>query len=715
MSVTGNIAISQTPPKWKWVLEAYGTPLECDTDPIEWEDCIFKIERDIEIGGVTKILSIDTLTFVGNAAEFLQNIFDTYEIEGICSLTVYKLKVMSYVPYSPSYSIDFGTYKKGKIGDFSFGVNVACQSSSLTQKLENRKGVDINILKNKSIGEMTLPSIVNFYSIKYLTIPEIASKFVGKLSSSGDYPAENDEDDDTMTIIPLNKSVSDFTELRSQIYRTLLEINGSFLKTYSFFKSSTVESRTVAITFTIVINVVDGGGIFNKTPYALQIARIDASNNIVETQTYIEFGQHSEVRTYFYKDQPFTLDGGDSLCFYLKVKGSKNIGANITSCRLTISESTSSPLDETQIEGMPIYESFMRVCQMMFDRTYCFYSDFFGRKDVTWNGTDYYSEENVESFAHLQSGSLLRAMAIGDKDCSINLTYEKLFKSASCMWGLGYDIELIGGVEYLRVEPYSYWFKDETILDLTGRINNYDIESEYMPDFSFVEIVNGFESFTYEKINGRAEYNTEITRTISINSSESMDLKSDIRGDQVGIINCIENPIDSEDGDSDTDVYIIKTQRLEEEGNDSAWIAETNEIITVEDSSSLWGDASMNLYFSPSRCLRRNAHRFMPSLYKFLTKKLVFQTSDKDSNLKTTGEGYTITENEDISVNDLPTPIFKAMKHYISINLTDTELALIEENPYSKIKINSNLSVYLLSLSKKINENKVTIEGIEAI
>jgi hypothetical protein len=93
--------------------------------------------------------------------------------------------------------------------------------------------------------------------------------------------------------------------------------------------------------------------------------------------------------------------------------------------------------------------------------------------------------------------------------------------------------------------------------------------------------------------------------------------------------------------------------------------------------------------------------------------KFIFQTSDKLQTLKTTGEGYTIAENDDILISNLPNPIYKPIKHTVECSFDYQDLEAIKALPYRWIKFSETISGYLLNLKKKNNEAKAEITIIQ--
>ena len=91
-------------------------------------------------------------------------------------------------------------------------------------------------------------------------------------------------------------------------------------------------------------------------------------------------------------------------------------------------------------------------------------------------------------------------------------------------------MEFVNGQPRIRLENYDYFFKDAVSLDLSSKLNKYDIESEAMPELAYLSLKSGYKEFDYEEINGRGEYNSTNERTSIIETDTELDKdrKSDV-------------------------------------------------------------------------------------------------------------------------------------------------------------------------------------------
>jgi len=302
---------------------------------------------------------------------------------------------------------------------------------------------------------------------------------------------------------------------------------------------------------------------------------------------------------------------------------------------------------------------------------------------------------------------------LSDKTIPLAINFKDLFASIKAIWNVGYMLDnSIDGMLRVRIEEYTYFFQNVLILDLSNRVNKYDIESQVIPELVPVDLKSGFDSYDYLTVNGRGEPNTTNQRTSIMNTSSKFENISKYRGDTKGIFDNIANGISISDGTTDTkgddSIFIVKTQK-----NGTGWKPEKDENITIQDDTSLFRNDLLNRYFTPSRMLIRHGNKIKSGMMKYQSSLLSFQSSDKAANLKTTGEGFTITESDNISVASLADPVYKAMKHTITCRFDFSDLEAIQLNPLGYIRFSNTISGFLLSLKKKNNEDKAEISIIE--
>lgn len=730
-----NTIQSNTPAKYLFKLVTDTDSVICNPIPLEWKSGSLEMKRDLDSGGVMVSFICDSLTFVGNGAEFLRKLFEAYELNAKCTLIIYWWKEFDavpangrqYVEFPSRFDINFNFFEIVKIGRFFFGVKVKAINSSTQTKLDNRMDVDVDITKLTSIGSTVENNIIEYPSLKkILNYSATNVNYYGRLFKDfgvgdGWYLAHKSHQD-SYTSIPLDfTDNSGFTEIQNVGYITKAI---SLIQCGAFFKNAQFnyeDNLVLDWSFTIMVKL----GHSPTNPWTIQVVETNdvgwsiIDSTAINTYDLQEFGNSQEPFV------PYTFTGqttvgckkGNDLKLVCRVAGIEATSAFIQIQKLEITEVIAVTPD-VKSEGFPIYEAIERVSQHILDSQYPIYSDFFGRTDTIYNQYGYkYLSEVHERFAHLQSGMNQRGAKLYGSDIPLAINFKNLFKSLKALWNVGYSLEsnvLLFGDEQqrIRVEEYAYFFKNTEVLDLSDRITKYDIQSVVMPELVPVDIKSGFDNFEYLSLNGRSEPNTTNQRTSIMNTSSKYENISPYRSDTRGILMNLANPLNSETGTADTktdsSIFIVKSLR-----NGQDWIPEKGEYISVDNNSSLFKSELLNRYFTPSRMLIRQANKIMAGLTLYKNSVLRFQTSDKSSTLQTTGEGYTIAENSDILVSSLGNPIYKPMKHTINVKFTKKDLETLKSNMYGYLTFSNTISGFLLNLKMKNNEDKAEITIIE--
>jgi len=710
---------STTPSLYRFRLVTDNRDIICNPEPLEWKSGQLEIKRDLKVGGVFSTFQLDSLTFIGNGGELLKELFGLFEVNAKCDLIVewFDYSIREYVEFPSRFNINFSLYETVKVGRTVSGVKVKAINSSFQTLLDNRSGVDIDLKKLKSIGGKTIqdwPTLLKILSYDQTNIFNFARMdmpdeyySLPRITTGPCYHS-----------IPLNIVQSDFPdEVKSVPFKTRLT---DYTLIQPFFENA-VFDHTLIIKYGINVDVTDKNT--GSDPWEIKIIQSNATMSEVTTHELGSFGSENG-NVFFGSSVTIDLKKGESLRLMIRTGNVEDIAAVVGLSSIEITqEIIASPARKT--EGLPIYETIERTLQHILDIQYPFYSELFGRTDTIYNNKGQkYDTENQLRFAHVQSGLHLRGLKLMDESIPFPVKFDDLMKCIQAIWNIGYGFEQLPGESYerFRIESYEHFFKNEQSIDLSSKIRPGDIVSAVMPELIPLSIKSGFDNYEYLEINGRAEPNTTNERTSIMNTDAKYNCISPLRGDTKGILSALATEADTKDTKGDNQMFIVKTQRSDltyltgfgwtlKLGK--GWKPERGENITIEDSTSIFRDDLLNRYFTPSRMLKRNANRIKSGMVKFPSSVLTFQKSDKLQGLKTTGEGYTITENEDIFVSDLTNPIYRPMRHTVECDFDLTDLQTLMQNKNGYIKFSDNISGYLLHLKKKNNEAKAEISIIE--
>ncbi|MBV7531348.1 hypothetical protein [Chitinophaga sp. sic0106] len=178
--------------------------------------------------------------------------------------------------------------------------------------------------------------------------------------------------------------------------------------------------------------------------------------------------------------------------------------------------------------------------------------------------------------------------------------------------------------------------------------------------FYYSSVKVGFPSSDYEDNNGRYEFNnTSIFNAPMGRIVNELDLTSSFRGDSYGIEFLRVNTAGktTTDNASDNSVFLIDCIGYLDEGGAVVWEPFRQVFYEVE---GLLSSTVYNIGISPKRLLSIHGGYLRSVLYKREGTSLTYQTTDKNSKLKTTSiTGAVVDEDADMPIGLLGQPFFK--------------------------------------------------------
>lgn len=313
----------------------------------------------------------------------------------------------------------------------------------------------------------------------------------------------------------------------------------------------------------------------------------------------------------------------------------------------------------------------------------------------------------------------------------------------------------------LVVEPLSYFFKDEIVLDL-GEIGDFP-EVTVLEDLIYDEIRAGYEKNEYENVNGRIEFNQGQDWKLPIlKVKNKLDLESTFRADPIGteLYRIEVVGLDTTDKTEDKKPFVSKIETVSQNivqtvdfvsaGNymtnpfaypfnpgsfvriigglndgkileiaatginivqfypstpviDEIGIATTIVYVTsglfhfsrpvytaVEGIPPEMVDSIYNTEITPKQAILNNGDVISGGCDQLETKLVEFIKADMNDALATTIAGVTLRQKENIQIGSLKQKLWKPYAIKINAKSQINVLALIEENPFGKIKFTVN-------------------------
>lgn len=208
----------------------------------------------------------------------------------------------------------------------------------------------------------------------------------------------------------------------------------------------------------------------------------------------------------------------------------------------------------------------------------------------------------------------------------------------------------------VKLEPKASWIDYSNPIDL-GEVKGLKVKPA--GDYLYNTIKFGYPEQQYDDVNGKQEFNnTSLFTTPITRVSKELNKVSTYRGDCYGIeftrIN-LEGKTTTDDK-SDNDVFLIHTEGTPTAGGPGTQYYKLDRSLNATASGVLDPPTVFNIFLSPKRMLERNGRLIHSLFYKLDSSKLVFRTTEKNSELKTTTP--LVIEKADVSIGSLLPQLF---------------------------------------------------------
>jgi hypothetical protein len=661
--------------------------------PDGWADASTEYARDKTYGSVMRKGSELDLTFYKEGKNFLNNVYENTGIDANVTLTVQKLRKSPYLAYetypSPT-KVDMTTYVIDEVG-----VTVKLVDSSFKEKIVNRDSVELDVLKLTSIDGVTIADFTN----KSFVFPDTS---ISRLSNYTEHATG------FITIlehvVPIDLVASDFTESQSPAYAA----GDVGKKTGSFFKENLI-ARILTLDFSLSGSFVGSGAAFDASidtnlvvidSDEVEVVRIGIGQKIGSAVTELTFSYSKSVE--------YTLQPGQSLILQSTISTTTEKFSYDTISVTCNEVFTGNP--EWTTTGLPYYEAFLRLTQLITGNTNPFYSEFLGRTDTPLTIYDADGETG-----YITKGIFMRLINF-QLDKTLPLKLVEVFESLSSIFRLGAGFEQIGGVDKFRIEELDYFFDETVVVDISSQLRSENIEKQVIADMFYNSANVGFNKYEYLENYGLSEFNTSSSWTTIIKSVFNTFKKiAKYRADGQGM-RLILNASSAADYDStkdvkgDNDIFLVDTFR-----DGDHFTARTDEGFDYI-GGSVYAASSFNVRYSPLRNFLRWGAEIKAGLWHVLNSILLWQNSDKNTTLESrlTTETKTVTENSNILADDLTSPKWYNEKFVIKAPLTVAQLGAIDANPNGLIKISDSESGWILSLKVKNKDMMADMELLRA-
>lgn len=602
--------------------------------------------------------------FVRDGAKILRSIYFTKGVEAKVQLYVKKLnRTIADYGYEDFFKGDIDFKRMNNQRSF-FGVEIT--QSNFIEKLTARESTDVEIQVRDSASRIW----VKMHGIHL----QYRAKWTGT-------PAE-----DVKTFVTHSFTTDEGTNLDLTISDEMSFSISSVSADWSrLIENNTATSKTFTLTYDYNYNVFVPSGIFG-TPvhWRLFYDIVDLTSTSIPSLTTLTILSTG------------TISAGSSQTF---------VGQNIQTITLNAGEGIRIHAHLLGSSGPYPYDT-VYTCTQIESNLLLEYDNVIPTKYIPARRTeDVFSEliDEISDGETTTSSTLLgtthanKVLSCGD--AARNLAKSVMKTNVSDFFKFT-NYVLFGAMKYdettnvVSIEERTSVFENSLIEDL-GEVTALEVTA--WTDEMFNNLTHGYNSYTYDEVNGKDEFNTKVKRlSPNLRVQQEKNYVSPYRADAYGI-SLVSLNLDGKeitDASTDNDIWVLHIEDTPDgtipDGYDGAGEDYYNlyrDTIPPFDIQNIYSpDTMFNIELSPTRNLIRSKAWFA-SLFHFLgAGYLKFQTSDKSNATNThmiTDDGTTvIDEGADILISEFGDPMLYPIMFRCTIKNPKNINLLLESNPY---------------------------------
>lgn len=634
-------------------------------EPVGWDESKPTLTRDETYSGIIRSFTVG-LTFVKNGYDYVRELKDAEGVLAKCSVYIYEYNNSTHeYELQDIGTLDFTSYKESD--KYGKGADITITDTQFAEKIRGREDVEVNYNNNVDLDDNPMSEPI-YVEQEVLGVNVTAKATVSTIDEYVDFSVFNGQERGSFWT-PTANYEGQIEGGQSVTGRYINEVTGFRTSKDAFLISQEDDTDIIidgSLFFTMYIENANAAG---GNCY-VSLRKSNPDNTSIILVEWVEYSEGLYENIELDISGTYNLNEGDYL--YLLVRCG-NESASFNNSEFEMFESTIQLTNKDQAaptisKGAFIYDCFNRTIESITGVANTVQSNIFDDGGIHHDYTT-------------QNGFLLRNYT--EEESGMSWKFKDYFQGIEKIFNIGLGINNDNTV---TIRDKKDFFQNGVIFTVTPDLLQADSFEKSIDDvyyFSDVEI--GYAKSAYEEISGLEEYNNKsYYNTILSNLNNKLDGISKIRGDIYGIEFARRKQKDSdttEDTKYDSDLFLFNIYN--DAGN---WIQ-----LTDQGFSDISGidqiETPGNLKITPGRNLRRWGWLLSAGLQKYADSKVKFNKSDVISDLSTTLNGDTVTENQDINYSELDEPLFTGEKIMFTAKLSFTNYKLIKENPYKLIKV----------------------------
>lgn len=627
----------------------------------EWMDTEISWIRDKDLLGIFRSMT-NQYSFVEDGLLIVRYVYLTQGFEGYCKLEITRLSDTNAGIYDSFYSgeLDFSTFN----GENILG-SIQVIEGGTKAILDANKDIDYSILIDTTdCLQVNTDGITLQSQIQWVPIVEadqintdfddphiiVANAWV---STEGDFPLGTDSNQRSMRIYIGGSSITD-GQFANYMFVAAVDMQIDF----TLVQSGRVRSNVAPTSgFEIVLMVVGADKVIKTKNIIYSIAP-----GVLPISLYVNFNVNTTYTNINVAagDRLFLLYGGQ-----FSSAGKININFDINGNSTTSIDNYHN--FQSRFRMPPTVTNAYRYWQVC-DKVVTQMSGSAATFESSLLQSSSFDLDNNPFQTTLTSGDALRGFA----NSNIKTSLSQLFKTSSDIWLTGIGVE---GAK-IKIEKAGYFFDPTVIIADLGEVFNFT----YSPtmDFVFNGLKNGYKDQSYDNLNGRNEFNSEMNWLFPIKRKSSIeDQSSEIRADNYGVEMMRSNLSNkkTQDSSSDNDTFLLEIDNTLVGGKYNLY----RPFGTI--TGLYFPTTRFNFGVSPKRNFFRNSPMYA-SILDNNTGTIFFQTSTKYAGMVSQfGTNPTITENANVAASELRAKLFKPYTFKFTAQPPLNMMQLMATNP----------------------------------
>jgi hypothetical protein len=701
-------------------------PVRLKYDPVGWDSLNTMLRRDPSWHGVFFEYT-PRLKFIKDGRAYIHTIYEQYGIEAEILIFIDVLN-----PITRKYERDFtGRLNLTNLEISTLYATCNIENTGLIQKLKNRADVKVDLQSLVNQDNKAIPAFDN----EYHTV-ELHSKIIKKVFTSSNTELEPGEYEVEDASYPTWPGTDVFLSLAWVAELDEITERIEYISQFSEIDPTTVEKYDFAVS--------EDGTYDIEVDFDYEFVSGFAATTLIRVRWFLAYGPNDSLTSeeIAVHEESFVggpgnvtaafnlaftrslaLNVGDQIYFYAKLQINSPVGVATVLFRRTdtglfnVTALTTTPSSDARV--VMLHEAYARVLQSILGDNDPLRTSYYGRTDSEPNA---YDADGAGSLRGILNGFQARGFPIaavsfgpGQDGKHIYASLKDLIAMSKAVDGVGIGLKVINGKEYVIVEKLEEFYQPVEVI----KINNVkDIQKKVASDYFYSEIEVGYNEWANEEINNLDEFNTKhdlITPITQVKNKLSLICPYIAGGYPLEFARRDRyNSTSTKDNRYDNKTFLLQLRRS---GGD--FVPEKDEDFDVLDNV-ISPETVYNAKLSPRRCIERNGRLIASFLQKQTTKKIRHGFAEGNSLLESrlSTESVTLSENEDIEISSLPTPLTLPEIYEFKAPLTRAMLAALKANPYGYVSFSStdrdHKHCYILEAERDAKTRLFKITGIKA-